>query len=165
MSNCPNCGGSLEYEKDTSMLGPKPPMAPRHLPGKFVRRTKYFGNVYTIIGMVFTIVFFWSVIFPLIGIFLWRKGIKDANDELIPLEHGNVVQGEIESIETDYSKHINGRHPFIVNFLFRVNGQLHIGNVGNIFDPVHKLKKVGDPVWVVYMPEDPDLSSVWPPLK
>ncbi|MES2568086.1 MAG: hypothetical protein V4565_14520 [Bacteroidota bacterium] len=165
ISNCPNCGGPVEYQMDTAMLGPKPPMAPRALPAKFVRRTKYYGNVYTMIGMVFTIVFFWSVIFPLIGIFLWRKGIKDANDELVPLEHGSVVQGEIESIEVDHSKHVNGTHPYIVHFLFKVNGQMHSGNVGNIFDPVHKLKRVGDPVWVVYMPHDPDLSSVWPPLK
>lgn len=163
ISNCTNCGGPVEFQADTSLLGPKPPMAPRELPKKFVRRIKYFGNVFTMIGMVFTIPFIWSVIFPIIGIFLWRKGIKEANDELIPLEHGNVVQGEIESITMDRSKTMNGQHPFVVNFSFSINGQTHTGNVGNIFDPI--LKRRGDPVWVVYMPEDPNLSSVWPPLK
>lgn len=164
ISNCTNCGGPVEYQKDISTLGSKPSLAPRDLPKKFVRRVKYFGNVYTIIGMVFTIPFIWSIIFPIIGIFLWRKGIKDANDELVPLKYGDVTEGEISSIEMDGSKTINGRHPFVVNFSFKVNGQIYSGNVGNIFDPVNQFKKQGDPVWVVYMPGDPSLSSVWPPL-
>ncbi len=164
LPNCSNCGGTLVYQKNTGELGPKPSMAPREIPAKFVRRIKYTGNVYTIIGMVFTIPFVWTVIFPIIGIFLWRKGLKDANDELMPLEHGSVVQGEIESVEFDYSKTINGRHPLTVNFTFEVGGQTYNGNVGNIFESHNKLKKVGDAVWVVYLKENPQLSSVWPPM-
>jgi hypothetical protein len=165
ISNCPNCGGPVEFEKDKSSLGKQPPLAPRELPKKFVRRIKYFGNVFTMIGVIFTVPFIWTVIFPIIGIFLWRKGIKDANDELIPLQYGEAIEGEIDSVEMDYSKTINGRHPLVVNFLFEVNGQKYAGNVGNIFDSIDQLKNPGDPVWVVYMPGDPTLSSVWPPLK
>lgn len=164
ISNCRNCGGPVEFEVDKSALGKQPPLAPRELPKKYVHRIKYFGNVFTMIGIIFTVPFIWTVIFPIIGIFLWRKGIKDANDELIPLMYGEVVEGEINSIEIDYSKNINGKHPFVVNFLFKANGQKYAGNVGNIFDPIDQLKNPGDPVWVVYMPGDPSLSSVWPPL-
>lgn len=165
LSNCSNCGGTLEYQKNTNELGPRPPIAPREIPAKFVRRIKYTGNVYTMIGMAFTIPFFWTVIFPIIGVFLWKKGLRDANNELTPLKEGTAVQGEIESVEYDYTKTINGRHPLTVSFTFKANGQIHKGNVGNIFDAEHKLKKIGDAVWVVYMPDNPDLSSVWPPLK
>lgn len=164
ISNCTNCGGPVEFQKDKSTLGIKPLLAPRELPKKFVRRIKYFGNVYTMIGVIFTVPFIWTVIFPIIGIFLWRKGIKDANDELTPLMYGELTEGQIDSIEMDYSKTINGRHPLEVHFSFDANGQTITGNVGNIFDSVDQLKNPGDPVWVVYMPSDPNLSSVWPPL-
>jgi len=164
--NCTNCGGTLEYSKsNSSESGPKPPLAPRELPKKFVRRIKYTGNVMTIIGMVFTIPFFWTVIFPIIGIFCWRKGIKEANDELIPLEHGTPVLGEITSIQKDHTKVINGRSPFTVEFLFNVGSQKYSGSVGNIFDNVDQLKQKGDKIWVVYMLDDPELSSIWPPMK
>ncbi len=165
LTNCSNCGGTLEYEINTNALGPKPAEAPRILPAKFVKRIKYTGNVMTILGIIFTIPFFWTVIFPIIGIFCWRKGIKEANDELIPLEKGTATVGEITEIRKDFTKTINGQSPSIVEFLFEANGQKHVGYVGNVFDSVHLLKQVGDKVWVVYMPENPELSSIWPPLK
>jgi len=166
LANCSNCGGTLEYSKNSgSDSGPRPPMAPRALPKKFVRRIKYTGNVMTMIGMAFTIPFFWTIIFPIIGIFCWRKGIKEANDELIPLEHGTPVLGEIISVERDYTKTINGKSPFTVEFLFTVGSQKHNGSVGNIFDNIDQQKQKGDKIWVVYMPNDPNLSSIWPPMK
>ncbi|MCA0430889.1 MAG: hypothetical protein LCH32_10360 [Bacteroidetes bacterium] len=165
ISNCSNCGGTLEYQKVINDIGPKPPLAPRDIPAKFIRRIKYTGNVYTMIGIIFTVPFFWTVIFPIIGIILWKKGLKEANEELIPLKDGIAVKGEITSIEFDRSKTINGKHPLEVTFSFNANGKTLTGQVGNIFDPINNIKQVGDGVWVVYMPEDPNLSSVWPPLK
>lgn len=165
IANCNNCGGTLEYSKNPSDAGVKPEGAPRILPKKFIRKIKYTGNVMTIIGIAFTIPFFWTVIFPIIGIFLWKRGIKEANDELIPLQFGTPVLGKIESIKKDYTKHINGVSPFIVEFLFEANGNKQLGTVGNIFDNIDLIKKPGDLIWVVYMPEDPNLSSIWPPLK
>ena len=165
VTNCNNCGGTLEYSINTSSAGPKPQHAPRVLPQKYIRRVKYTGNVYTLIGMVFTIPFFWTIIFPIIGYFLWKKGIKVANEELIPLEHGDSIAGEIESISRDYSIKINGVSPFVIHFIFEVNGQKHRGSVGNIFDDIDLKKKVGDLIWVVYMKNNPELSSIWPPLK
>lgn len=164
-SNCLNCGGTLPLKPSTGGPGPKPPMAPRELPKKYVRRVKYYGNVMSMIGFIFTVVFFWSIIFPIIGIFIWKKGIKEANDELIPLQQGDSVIGEIEKISRDYSKNMNGKSPFTVEFLFEVNGQKHRGSVGNIFDDIDIQKQIGDKVWVVYLAENPELSSIWPPLK
>ncbi|MFL5762585.1 MAG: hypothetical protein ACJ77K_01505 [Bacteroidia bacterium] len=165
LTNCPNCGGNVEYQLDRRSLGSKPLPAPRELPKKFVKRIKYTSNVMTILGIVFTIPFFWTIVFPVIGIFLWKKGIKTANDELIPLEHGAVTTGEITAVRQDFSKVINNQSPFIVEFTFEANGQKYAGDVGNIFDRNDAQKQVGDQLWVVYMPEDPSLSSIWPPLS
>ncbi|TGL24194.1 hypothetical protein EHQ46_03475 [Leptospira yanagawae] len=163
-TNCTNCGGTLEYTITSDGMGSEPPIAPRVLPAKFKRRIKYTGNVMTMIGIIFTIPFFWTILFPIIGIFCWRKGLKTANDELLPLEEGKATVGEITDIRKDYTQSLNGESPSIVEFVFEVNGIQHKGNVGNIYDQVHLTKKVGDQLWVVYMPNDPDKSSVWPPL-
>ena len=164
-TNCTNCGGTLEYQTNTIDIGPKPQMAPRKLPKKFIRRIKYFSNAYTMIGIVFTVPFFWTIIFPIIGIIFWKKGLKIAEDELIPLEHGTPVIGTITEISKDYSIKINGESPYVVKFTFEIGSKKHNGNVGNIFTDVNQLKQVNDKIWVVYMPQNPDLSSVWPPLK
>ena len=60
---------------------------------------------------------------------------------------------------------MNGVSPYIVEFVFDAGGQKYNGTVGNIFDDVNLVKERGDQVWVVYMPNDPSLSSIWPPLK
>lgn len=164
LSHCTNCGGTLEYSYESDDLGSEPPRAPRVLPPKFKRRIKYTGNVMTMIGIVFTIPFFWTILFPIIGIFCWRKGLKTANDELLPLEQGKATVGKIIDVRTDYTQSMNGQSPTIVEFQFEADGKEHLGNVGNIYDSVHRKKKVGDSLWVVYMPNDPDKSSVWPPM-
>lgn len=117
------------------------------------------------IGIIFTIPFFWSIIFPIIGIFLWKRGIREAKGELLPLENGMYVQGEITAINVDMSKNMNGKNPRIIEFAFTVGGRAYTGDVPNLMDPVHLWKKAGDKIWVVYMPEDPMISSVWPPMK
>lgn len=163
-SNCANCGGSLPIAEGNGP-GQPPPTAPRTLPKAYVRGVKYTSNIMTIIGMVFTLGFFWTIIFPIIGIFLWRKGIKDANGELIPLQYGVATKGEVTSISTDFSKNINGRSPKILEFVFTANGQKYVGTVPNIMDPIEHWRKRGDQVWVLYMQDNPELSSVWPPMK
>lgn len=163
-SNCANCGGSLPVGQGDGP-GQPPPPAPRLLPKSYVRAVKYTSNVMTIMGMIFTLVFFWTGIFLILGIFLWRKGIQDAEGELIPLENGVTTKGEVTGVTVDYSKNINGRHPKILEFVFMVNGQRHAGTVPNIMDPIEHWRKPGDQIWVVYMPDNPELSSTWPPLK
>jgi len=119
----------------------------------------------TIIGLVFMIAFCWTIIFPIIGYFIWKKGKKEAQDELIPLQFGTPTPGEVVSVRTDYSKVINGRSPMVVDFKFEIDGRLCGGSVGNIFTDLYLLKQPGEKVWVVYMPQNPQLSSIWPPLK
>ncbi len=90
--------------------------------------------------------------------------MKTANDELIPLEQGKATVGEIIDIRKDYTQSLNGQSPTIVEFQFEFGGNQYIGNVGNIYESFHLTKKIGDKLWVVYMQNDPEKSSVWPPL-
>ncbi len=163
-TNCPNCGGPLPLSNGTDP-GPIPPAAPRILPDKFVKRVKYYNNAYTMIGIIFTIPFCWTIIFPIIGVFLWKKGIRIANEELNPLMNGAHVHGTITSVSQDTSIQINGKSPYQVEFLFEFQGRSIAGDVGNLFDPIVLMKNPGDKIWVVFLPEDPNQSSVWPPMK
>ncbi|MCW7474152.1 hypothetical protein [Leptospira levettii] len=164
LSNCKNCGGTLAYSYNSDELGAEPPKTPRTLPSQFVRRIKYTGNVMTLIGIFFTVPFCWTILLPIIGIFCWRKGLQTAKEELEPLELGRTTVGEITEIRKDYTQSLNGKSPTVVEFLFEANGQKHVGTVGNIYESVHLTKKIGDKLWVVYMPDEPNKSSVWPPL-
>lgn len=96
---------------------------------------------------------------------MWRKGLRDAQGELQPLEFGVHAKGEVTSITTDYSKKINGRSPKILEFAFTANGQKWAGTVPNIMDPIEHWKRPGDQIWVVYMQDNPQISSAWPPMK
>ena len=145
--------------------GSPPPPTPRVLPKSYVRSVKYFGNTYTLIGIIFTIPFFWTVIFPIIGIILWRKGIREANAELVPLEHGAHTEGVITDVSKDFTKKISGVHPKVLTFVFESGGKKHVGTVPNLMDPTVHRKRAGDKIWVVYLPDNPSVSSVWPPMK
>ncbi len=162
--NCPNCGGNLSLSNGSDP-GPPPPPTPRFLPKQFVKRIKYSGNVYTILGMIFTIPLFWTIIFPIIGIILWKKGARTANEELNPLMNGIATEGTITNIRQNLSIQINGRSPYVVEFVFDFQGRKVTGDVGNIFDSSVLIKKPGDKVWVVFLYDKPEQSSIWPPMK
>ena len=93
------------------------------------------------------------------------KPLKDAKKELLPLEQGAIAIGEITDIRQDFSVKINNKSPYIIEFVFEAGGQKHVGDVGNIFDRASTMKEIGDQLWIVYMPEDPSLSSIWPPIS
>lgn len=117
------------------------------------------------IGIIFTIPFFWTVILPAIGIFMWKKGLRIANEELEPLMNGAVTQGTITNISQDFSIKINGKSPYLVEFIFDFQGAKIAGDVGNLFDSNVLMKNPGDKVWVVFLPDKPEQSSIWPPMK
>jgi hypothetical protein len=158
-TNCPNCGGTLSFS-DGNNPGPPPPLAPRELPAKFIKKVKYSNNVWTILGIVFTA----TVVLSILGIIFWRKGLRMANAELNPLMNGTSTHGTITSVDENSAVKINGRSPFVIDFVFNANGRQMTGSVGNLFDQSSRSKKTGDKVWVVYMPDDPEQSSIWPPL-
>ena len=162
---CKNCGGPLSAAEGEDP-GLPPPPAPRILPKKYIKNIKYWKNAQSMIGVIFIFAFFWTLIFPLIGYFVWRSGKRKARNELLPLQQGTPAKGEIIDIYRNTSVSINGRNPWTVEFVFDVKGQKIVGSVENVWERIDVLKQPGDAVWVVYMPENPhELSSIWPPLR
>lgn len=170
---CRNCGGPLP-PPTVRPVGPAPPPPvdpglapappPRPIPKQYRNRVLYWGNVHTLIGMIFTLVFFWTIVFPIIGIFLWKHGKKRAERELRALEYGVPVLGQLTGVAQDMSQTINNRHPWIVHYAFMTPRGARQGTDQG-WEPSNVFRRPGDPVWVVYLDDDPDCSAIWPPVR
>lgn len=160
---CVRCGGPLPALPGGNP-GPTPPPAPRMLPADYPGRIRYWKNVEVLIGIVFTIVFCWSVVFPIIGIVLWTRGSRRAEQKLRALRYGHLTRGRITSIEVDMSQHINHQHPWTIAFEFDTpHGPGH--GACTAWDPFNARRSRGDVLWVAYTSMGENEAAIWPPIR
>ena len=186
-SNCKNCGGPLPGSSGDKTSGEAlatPPLAPRSISERYVWRLLYAdgwwiaGLVLGILGAVFGLVGagltigavtafvgipFLSVGLPLFGIgglaFIWRY--QKARKVVNVLREGDATRGQIDDTQQKYSVRVNGRHPWVIRYQFRANGQEYTGAVSTLNQPGEQLQ-AGKPVYVLYLPAAPQWSSVYP---
>ena len=163
LTNCNNCGGPLPPPPGQDP-GPEPPPAPRVLPAGYHNRIMYWKNVEVMIGILFTVVFFWTILFLIVGILLWYYGRKRAVGKLMALENGRATRAEISDIYIDHSTKDNGRSPWVIEYLFQTPGGERAGKAV-AWNPINGSRRVGEPLWVVFVPEDPEKNAIWPPIK
>ena len=186
--NCTNCGGPLPGPTPPDP-GPAPPPAPRTIPRAYVRRLTLTGNVLTIVGGAFVAVgvlvalvplgialaaqpevapfALIGVLFALIGAPLLGAGLRRARRQLHALRDGVAVRGSILELYRDTSQAINGRHPWAVVYGYEARGRHHEGTVRSWArgGTVAATYAVGSPVHVLYVPEAPDRSALYPPIR
>lgn len=162
-SHCEACKGELPIIPG-GHGGPKPPATPRHIPSSYVLRLHLFKNVAVIIGVIFTVVFFWTILFPIVGIFLWIYGYKQARNRLAALRQGEPTVGTITAVYEDTTKHINNRHPIAIKYTYETPEGSFDGKA-EAWDRGHLDRPVGEQIWVVHNPTDPQVHAIWPPLK
>lgn len=165
VAHCVACGGPLPGLPGGEP-GPRPPDTPRTLPDGYAGRVRLWKNVLVIIGLFFTVVFCWSVVFPLIGIPLLYVGNRRALDRLEALANGRATRGRIIAVEVDHSETMNGKHPWRITWAF----DRHDGTTGEgvcrVWDPISAQRSSGDAVWVVYGARaDREVNAIWPPLR
>lgn len=159
--NCLNCGGILPHIPGTLHL-PKPPQAPRVLPAEYENKILYWKNVFFMIGAIFMALFF-TIIFPIIGFFLIRYGLKKAKNKIYALKNGIPTKGNIKNIYTDRSQTINGKNPLKIDYTFETNNGISEGSV-IVWDESNLERKSGEYIWVVYNPKNKEQNCIWPPL-
>lgn len=170
--DCLACGGPLppvppRILAEAALPAPEaapPPPTPRRLPNGYENRVRIWKNVEVLIGLMFTVVFCWSVIFPLIGVFLLRHGWMRASRQLDALKTGVAVEGTITSVRLNRNKHINHEHPWALEYRFEAADGPRTGEVES-WDPFTGERQPGERVWVVHDPADPAESSLWPPIR
>lgn len=161
LTHCRSCGGLLPSLPGGDP-GPRPPAVPRELPAGYALRVRWTGNVDVMIGLVFTVLFFWTVIFGVVGVMLFQRGWKRADGWLAALRSGRATGGVLAEVIVDTSQHVNNVHPWKLTYTYeRADGTIGEGFV-TVWDPSSARRHAGDAIWVVY---EGEASSIWPPLK
>ena len=161
-ADCARCGGALPALPGGAP-GPRPPDVPRQLPHGYESRVTIWKNVYTLIGVVFTVVFCWTILFPLIGLPFWVHGVRSARRKLAALRLGQPTGARITAIALDRSQQINQRHPWRIEYVFQTENGSGTGACQS-WDASTERRRVGDALWVVHVPEQPGVSAIWPPI-
>lgn len=162
-ASCTRCGGPLPSIPGNDP-GPPPVQAPRALPAGYEGRVMYWKNVLVLIGIMFSVVFCWTIVFPLIGIPMWIVGHRKAKEKLRALTTGEPTRGRVTSVTLDTTQHINHQHPFLIAYTFDTPTGAGSGACAS-WDRTTQARKPGDGLWVVYAPDDPRVSAIWPPIR
>ena len=165
---CDNCGGELPTLGEDR--GERPPSTPRQLPPKFPRKLKW-GNANYKVGLIFILVGIpfipflgFGLIFSGLGWWLFKKAKTKIEGRLRALEFGEPTKGNITAVYRDTTVKINGRSPFKVEYEFDGRGGTRHADFKTTWNAGVLSHSIGEPIWVVYIPEDPSQSDLWPPL-
>jgi hypothetical protein len=164
-AHCVACGGPLPALPGGEP-GPRPPDVPRALPDGYAQRVRLWKNVLVMLGLMFTLVFFWTVVFPLIGLPMLWWGNRKATDQLDALVGGRGTRGRIVKVAKDPSQSINGRNPWRIDFAYDLHDGSSAAAWCHAWDPISADRHAGDAVWVVYGERDGRrTAAIWPPLR
>lgn len=161
-------------------LGEPPPPVPRALPNRFAFRSKWSRNILALVGAIFflvgTVIFIafllvgllvgtpLPLLFMIGGFAMLRIGRRHAAATLNAFVRGTAVEGKVVSVARDQSQTMNGEHPWKLTYHFPVGNQLHEGTLIS-WDSTAGARAPGQPLWVLYLPEDPEQNTTYPPLK
>jgi hypothetical protein len=77
------------------------------------------------------------------------------------LRDGQAALGEITNISKNYRVRINRRHPWIIQYSFKVFGSDYQGKLSTLSQPDADLEP-GKAVYVLYHPDDPNKNTLYP---
>jgi hypothetical protein len=187
-SNCVNCGGPLPPPREeASTPSPipdisEPPPAPRDFKNSFAWRKLLsdgwavaagvfllLGVIFTLIGIPLILVVVGIAFVPLglvflgagVPILIWRYNL--AQQTLNVLRLGEPVLGSIVDIHENVAVEVNGRHPWIITYGFEVDGEEYEGKTTTL-RPVGFTHQVAQPMYVLYLPDDPTQNTIYPPV-
>jgi hypothetical protein len=96
-----------------------------------------------------------------IVILIWRY--RKAQQMLNVLRMGEPVLGTIVDIHENLAVEVNGRNPWTITYGFQVDGQVGEGKTATL-RPVGFTHQLGQPVYVLYLPDDPTQNTIYLPV-
>ncbi len=188
-SNCKNCGGPLPPPAEASAAPPpipdlpEPPPPPRAFKGSFVWKKLgsdgwsivalvfvLLGFTFTLVGCPLTFAFLTGIIFAFLGLVFLGAGItiiiwryQKAQQTLNVLRMGQAALGRITDVTQNYNVEVNGRNPWTIYYGFQVQGQDYEGETTTL-RPVGFTHQAGQPVYVLYLEDDPAQNAIYPPV-
>jgi hypothetical protein len=186
-SNCVNCGGPLPPREGAAAPSsvpdiPEPPPAPRDFKDSFALRQlfadgwaiaavvfAFVGAIFMLIGIPLMLLVAGFVLVPLgllflgagVPILIWRYNL--AQQTLNVLRMGEPVLGSIVDIHENVAVEVNGRHPWTITYGFAVDGEEYEGQTTTL-RPVGFTHQVAQPMYVLYLPDDPTQNTIYPPV-
>ena len=188
-SNCSKCGGPIQApqnvpppERKDEVLMPPPP--PRDISDNYRWKLMLadawsmgagifvlIGAIFSLVGFILTVAIITAFVgLPFLGIGLvflggggyvlyWRyqETIKTVN----VLRNGEAVIGQVTSAEMNYSVEVNGRNPLTIGYQFHTSGKDYQNTVTTL-NHLNLLYETGKPVCVLYLPNAPEYSSLFP---
>ena len=160
-------------------LGERPPSPPRVLPKGFEFRQKWSRNVATLAGIGLVLIaslFFvaalkarsFAALAPLLfilgGASLFRHGWQTACGVLKAFRKGVAVEGKVVEVRLDKTQSVNQRHPWVMTYQFPVGNELIEGSITS-FNSTLGTRGGGQPLWVLYVPDDPTQNTIYPPIR
>jgi hypothetical protein len=115
-------------------------------------------GLFAVLGLVFT------AVFGGLGLVLALKGHRDAMSVLRSFQFGRAAQGTIRSVYYDTSVRINQRSPWALEYSFEAGGRSVSGKARSWDDSVQG-RQPGQPVHVLYLEEDPEQNTIYPPVE
>lgn len=133
------------------------------------------GGVFTLVGTVLTLFMvtaFVGIPFAIIGIPMLLAGggllntrYQEKQKIVNVLRYGQAMRGEITGVQENLMVRVNHRHPWIIEYQFRANGQVYHGSALTYRDPAAYAGaqlQPGKPVYVLYQPDAPEQNALYP---
>jgi Protein of unknown function (DUF3592) len=129
------------------------------------------GAIFTLVGVVLTLAIITAFVgIPFAGLGLlflgggaavavWRY--QEAQKVVRVLQVGEAVEGQIAQVEENLHVRVNARHPWVIQYQFRVGGQTYEGQVSTLNAPGAALQP-GQRACVLYLPQTPDRNVLYP---
>jgi hypothetical protein len=115
------------------------------------------GGTYATFGLIGM----FTLIFPLAGLGLLFATVRANRRESRAFTHGIPGQGEVKLSSEDLTTSINERHPWKVAWEFDLDGQKYTGSLSHMTHALLNHFKVGSPVTVLYLRDDPKVNTLW----
>jgi hypothetical protein len=188
-STCSKCGGPVQAPKTVASPEredevPMPPPPPRDISDGYRWRIMLadswsiaagiialIGAIFSLAGLVLTVAIITAFVgLPFLGMGLlflggggyvlyWRY--NEALKAMNILRNGEAVPGQVTGAQTNHNVAVNGRNPLTIGYQFQVDGKDYQSTVTTL-NHLNLQFEAGKPVCVLYLPNAPEYSSLYP---
>ncbi len=177
-NKCNACGGRMPPRPGME-LGEEPSAIPRQLPKGYAWRRRLTNNMTSTMGLaivvmgglpglILLLIFPWAALVAglvvLGGLAILRHGLTTGSKLLKAFRHGIPVAGAVVAVTRFTEESMNGVSPWKLIYRFSLEGREYQGSLV-AYDESIRERKPGQPLWVLYLREDPSINAVFPPFK
>ena len=131
-----------------------------------------FGTIFLVFPVVVTTVvllsggpllmFLFAIPFGWIGGWILKKGLIEAQEDIWLAQHGETTTGTVTVVGPGSSSK-NDQKSFLLTYEYQAGNITQSGSTETFNRRITRLN-VGSNVWILFDPDRPDVSMLWPPI-